>query len=108
MLPQPRLGVRLGMTKPTEISLDVFFEKHSDGRYFVRCYDLPGFHLAGSDWELLRADIEPVIKDLLWYNSEIAVDTMRWVPSLSDVAHQLHQPPPEGKATYIVSLKHAA
>jgi predicted RNase H-like HicB family nuclease len=96
------------MAKAREFTLDLFFEKHTDGRYFIRCYDLPGFHMAGMDWDALRADLEPVIKDLLWHNSEIAVDTMRWVPTLSDIAHRLHHPSPEGKATYLVKMKNAA
>lgn len=31
-----------------DIALDILYEKHSDGRYYIKSLDVPGLHLAGT------------------------------------------------------------
>lgn len=91
-----------------EISIELRYEKHSDGRYYVRSFDLPGFRLAGPDLDALQADLDQVVTDLLLHNAGFVVEALRWVPSIEDVKLHLQKPGPEGKATYVASGKIAA
>jgi hypothetical protein len=91
-----------------EISIQLHYEKHSDGRYHIRSLEIPGFRMAGMDLDALQRDLDEVVKDLLLSNSGIAIESIRWVPSLEDVRTQLDHPRPEGKATYVATLKAAA
>ena len=91
-----------------EISIEVVFERHSDGRYYVSCADVPGFRMAGSDIDAIHGDLDEVISDLLRYNSDFLVEELRWVPSIDDVKRHLQSPPKEGKVRYIASGKIAA
>jgi hypothetical protein len=82
-----------------------------DGRFYARSSDVPGLHLAGPDIDALHRDIEPVLKDLLWHNSDIVVDKLAWVPSLKDLAAKLKGPqvrPVTGEQTYLITVKDAA
>ena len=91
-----------------EISIEIFYEKHSDGRYYIKSHDLPGFRLEGTNLKALQDDLDSVVKDLLKLNSNFIVDTLRWVPSPEDAARQLENPEPEGKAIYVARAKAAA
>lgn len=85
------------MGKAKEFAIELRFEKKRDGRFYVRSPNLTGLHLAGSDLEKIRADLEPIVKDLLFHNSDFVADTIRWVPSLEQVTHEMTRPlPPRG------------
>lgn len=90
-----------------EISINIEYEKHADGRYYIRSFDLPGFRLAGTDLDALTRDLDAVVKDLLRLNMGFEVESLRWVPSVEDAKLHLSAPT-TGKATYIASLKAAA
>ena len=51
-----------------EMSIQLIYERHSDGRYYVRSDNLPGFRLAGTNLDALQADLDEVVKDLLLHN----------------------------------------
>jgi hypothetical protein len=96
----------------SEFAIELVFTKRRNGRCYVHSPSIPGLHLAGSDLELIRADIEPSVKDLLLHNSGIVVDQIRWVPSLEQITQSIKddtppsQPPP-GKPTYLVIVGRA-
>jgi hypothetical protein len=91
-----------------EIAIEIFFEKHSDGRYYIKSFDVPGLHLAGTDFTALQEDLDPAVKALLHYNLGFDVESIKWVPSPEDARNMLDKPQPEGKATYIALVKAAA
>jgi hypothetical protein len=71
------------MTKAAD-SLDfVFhFRRKSDGRYSVKSPDVPGLFLASDNLPALTRDLNVAVRDLLYYNKDIAVDgNIRWKPS---------------------------
>jgi len=93
----------------------VTFVKRPDGRFHIHSPGIPGLHLAGRDLDKLRADLEPIVKELLFHNHNIVVDQLSWVPSLDDTfkkakAHQpTPLPPPKpGKPSFFVIVGHAA
>ena len=90
------------MATGSEISLSILFERRPDGRFRVSSSDIPDFHLAGADWEALRADLEPLIKGLLWQNSKFAAYRLEWVPSLSTIAIRVAN---EGSAVARITVK---
>jgi hypothetical protein len=94
------------MTSPNEFRIEIFFDKRDDGRFHVHSPSVPGLYLAGADLDALRADVEPIVKDLLWFNKKIIVDSVRWVPSLDDIVNTLKAP--AGKETFVVTVKDAA
>lgn len=96
------------MSAVREISIELRFEKHVDGRYYIRSYDLPGFRLAGTDIDAMQRDLDQVVTDLLLHNAGFMVESLRWVPSMDDVKAHLNRPGPEGKATYVARGKIAA
>lgn len=73
----------------SEFVIQLLFDKRSDGRFHVHSPNVPGLHLAGKSIELIRGDIEPVVRDLLFYNSGMVVDQIRWVPSLDEVVKEM-------------------
>jgi hypothetical protein len=91
-----------------EIRVELTYERHSDGRYYVTSNDIPGFRMAGTDIDAIHADLDEVVSDLLRLNSNFVVEELRWVPSLDDVKHHLAKPGPEGRALYVVSGNLAA
>jgi hypothetical protein len=95
------------MQRPTEIRVEIQYEMHADGRYYIRSTDIPGFHLAGADFDALQRDLDPVVKDLLLHNLGFEVESLRWVPSPDDVKQHFSKPH-GGKATYIASIRAAA
>jgi len=93
----------------------VKFEKRPDGRFHIQSPNIPGLHLAGRDLDQIRADLEPIVKDLLFHNLNIVVDKLSWVPSIDAVVRKLKagEParPPEpspGKPSFLVIVGHAA
>jgi len=86
-----------------EISIELVYERHDDGRYYVSSDDVPGFRMAGSDIDVIHADLNEVVSDLLRHNSGFVIEELRWVPSLEDVKRHLEKPGPEGKARYVAS-----
>jgi hypothetical protein len=84
-----------------EMSIQLIYERHSDGRYYVRSDNLPGFRLAGTNLDALQADLDEVVKDLLLHNENFVVEGLRWVPGPEDIKRHLSKPGPEGKAVYI-------
>jgi len=80
------------MGKATTFVIELFFEKKGDGRFYVQSPNLAGLHLAGRDIETIRADIEPIVKDLLLYNSKFHADEIVWVPSLEQITHAVTGP----------------
>src|SRR4029453_15437030 len=62
-----------------EFSIELFFDRRGN-HYHVHSPSVAGLHLAGTDLSALRQDIEPAVRDLLRYNSNVSVDTIRWVP----------------------------
>ena len=76
------------MVGTKQFHLKLLFEK-KDGLFSVRSPNLPGLHMAGQDLDKIRADIEPIIKDLLLFNSDIATEEIRWVPSLEQAIHDV-------------------
>jgi len=95
------------MQRNQEMSVQLQYEKHG-GRYHIKSLDIPGFRMAGTDWDALLADLDNVVKDLLFHNSNFVVESLRWVPGPDDVKKHLDKPQPEGTATYVASGKLAA
>lgn len=93
----------------------VKFDKRSDGRFHLHSPEIPGLHLAGTDLSKIRADLEVSVRDLLYFNHDIVVDTLTWVPNLEESfkkAAEAHQPvsPPEpkpNKPSFFVIVGHA-
>lgn len=64
--------------------LDLVFHFHrkTDGRYSVKSPGVPGLFLASEDLPALTRDLNVAVRDLLYYNKDIAVDgDIRWQPS---------------------------
>ena len=93
----------------SEFSIQLLFDQMSDGRYFIHSPHVPGLRLAGFNLEALRADIEPAVKDLLFHNRNLNVESIRWVPSIDEVLEELERPKEkDNKQTYLVKLSGAA
>ena len=90
-----------------EISVELKYERHSDGRYYVTSEDIPGFRMAGFNIDAIQNDLNEVVSDLLRLNSNFLVEEVRWVPSLDDVKKHLVKPH-EGRVVYVVSGRLAA
>jgi len=80
------------MVEGKEFLIQILFEKSRDGRFHVHSPELAGLHLAGRDLRKIRADLEPIVKELLFHNSNVIADKIRWVPSLEEVVRQMTQP----------------
>ncbi len=91
-----------------EISIIVQYERLPDGCFVVKCDQITGFRLRGTNFEDLQRDLNPVVSDLLLHNHGFEVESIRWVPSPEDVRKHLEHPLPDGKATYVAALKVAA
>ena len=51
-----------------EFSICVHFDKDQDGRYYVHSPNVTGLHLAGTDLNAIRGEINIIVKDLLRLN----------------------------------------
>lgn len=69
-------------------SFGILFEKHATG-FRARSGYFSGFEVASADWDTLRADLEPRIKDVLRERAGISLRELQWIPPLSTVAHRL-------------------
>lgn len=99
----------MSMSFAREFSIELLFDKRPDGLYYIHSDVLPGLHLAGDDFDALRRDIEPAVKDLLFHNRKISAEEIRWVPSLDDVQAELEAPSEAGqKATYVVKTSNVS
>jgi hypothetical protein len=76
------------MSEAEGIPLVLHFHRKSDGRYGVKCPELPGLFLASSDIEALKRDIDIVIRDLFFFNKNTFVDDVHWHPS-KDAAFEI-------------------
>ncbi|MCK6452655.1 MAG: hypothetical protein L6R19_17675 [Alphaproteobacteria bacterium] len=90
-----------------EFAIQLLFDKRGDGRIHVHSPNVPGLHLAGDDLDAIRADIEPIVKDLLYYNSNLIVDQIHWVPGLEEVVRQMAEPS-EPRSKFLVIHGRAA
>jgi hypothetical protein len=77
------------MADASEFAIQLLFDRRRDGRFHVHSPNVPGLHLAGRDLGEIREDIEPIVKDLLYHNSNVIVDQIRWVPSLEEVVSRM-------------------
>jgi hypothetical protein len=68
------------MPDDTEFEIRLVYDQRSDGRFHIHSPSVPGLHLSGSDLAVLTADIEPLVRELLFRNSGVVVDSIRWVP----------------------------
>ena len=91
-----------------ECSIELLFDKRSDGRYYVHSPNVPGLHLAGPDIDALRADVEPAVRDLLKHNRNLLVERIRWVPSLDEVLDRLETQVDQKREVYLVTVDSAA
>ena len=71
----------------SEFALRIEF-RHGDGRCYISSPDLPGLHLAGDDMDALRAQLDKIIKDIVWHNHNRVIDKLRWIPSLDEIAEK--------------------
>jgi hypothetical protein len=72
------------MPSTADDNLDLVFHFHrkSDGRISVKSPGVPGLFLASDDLPALTRDLNVAVRDLLYYNKDIAVDgDIRWKPS---------------------------
>lgn len=98
-----------------EFAIQLLFARRNDGRFHVHSPNVPGLHLAGRDLAAIRSDIEPIIKDLLYFNSKVIIDEIRWVPSLEEIVNRMAKPrteptlEPEGESSeFLVIVGRAA
>jgi predicted RNase H-like HicB family nuclease len=81
-----------------EFGIQLHFAREEDGRFHVYSPSVPGLHLHGSDLAAVRAEIEPIIKDLVYFNLKLIIDQIRWVPSLDEMVHRIAKPKGKSKA----------
>lgn len=101
----------MGTTK--EVSVRIQFKRLDEGRCYISSADIPGLHMAGPDIEALNAELETIVKDLLFHNDDIVVDQLRWVPTLDAVAERFKggRKPSQldrEERTYVLIVKDAA
>jgi len=101
------------MAGTTEFFIQVLFQKDTDGRVRVRSPQLAGLHLAGKDLDTILADLNPIVKDLLYHNSNFIADEIRWVPSLEEALRPMrdsvipHAPHPEKESLLVITARAA-
>lgn len=86
------------MGKAATFVIELLLEKKGDGRFYVRSPNLAGLHLASSDLKAIRADIEPVVKDLLYFNKNFQADEITWLPSLEQITESMTRPASDGES----------
>ena len=100
------------MQTPSEIYVEIIFERREGNRYYIHSPHIRGLHLSGPKLEELNALLGTAIKDLLYHNSDIVIDGIRWVPSLDDVVKQIGGAPADQpsveKKTYVMNVQRAA
>ena len=73
------------MSRPNVIAVELRFERHDDGRFYIHSPDLPGLHLAGMDPDALRKDLDPVLRELLGGNANIGIERLHFFPNLANM-----------------------
>ena len=95
-----------------EFYAEVIFERRDGDHFHIHSPDIPGLHLAGRDFDELNKLLETAVKDIFWYNSQIVIDSIRWVPNLAEVSKQMKSPDelPSGeeRRVYVVNVQRAA
>ena len=90
-----------------KIKVDLIYERYSD-RYTVTCDNIPGFHMSGPDLDVIQADLNEVVSDLLRLNQNISVDTFDWIPSLEEIRNHLAEPSGKKPSVFVVHGQLAA
>ncbi len=62
-----------------EFYAKVIFERRDGDHFYIHSPDIPGLHLSGRNFDELNTLLETAVKDLFWHNSEIVIDSIRWV-----------------------------
>lgn len=91
-----------------EMTVEILYERHTDGRFYVTSAQIPGFRMAGRDLDIIQADLDEVVSDLLRTNVGFFVEEVRWEPTLEEVKNRFKRPASEGLARCVVSGKLAA
>lgn len=73
-----------------EFAVRIDFRNDQDGRCYISSPDLIGLHLAGDDLDVLRRELDTIIKDLVWHNLNRVIDEIRWVPNLDEITAKYH------------------
>jgi hypothetical protein len=76
------------MAPTMEFAVRVNFRRDDDGYCYIDSPDVIGLHLAGSDIDTLRAELDTIIKDLVWHNHGRIIDRIRWIPSLDQISQK--------------------
>ena len=71
-----------------EFAVRIEFRRGDDGYCYIGSPDLFGLHLAGPDLNLLRSELDTIIRDLVWFNHNRVLDAIRWIPSLEQIAQK--------------------
>jgi hypothetical protein len=102
------------MTAEAEFEIRLVYDQRPDGRFYIHSPNVPGLHLSGISLGALTTDIEPLIRDLLLYNSKVIVDSIRWVPPLEEMIEKFRHPaasppaPSPGESRVLVITGRAA
>jgi len=92
-----------------EFKIELVFEKRTDGVYKVHSPSLPGLYLTSESFATLRSDIEPAVKDLLYFNKNISAADIQWSPSLDEAQQEMTKPQDGSWAeTYVITPSDAA
>lgn len=95
-----------------EFYAEVIFERRDGDHFYIHSPEIPGLHLSGRNFDDLNKLLETAIKDIFWHNSAIAIDSIRWVPSLTDVGKHMKRPDAmpagEERRVYVVNVRRAA
>ena len=100
-------------SRAREFHATVIFERRDGDHFYIHSPDVPGLHLAGRDFDELQKLLPTAIKDLYWFNSEIAIDSIRLLPSLTEVSKLMKSPAalPSGeleRRVYAIKIKRVA
>lgn len=95
-----------------EFYAEVIFERRDGDHFYVHSPDIPGLHLAGRNFDELNSLLETAVKDIFWFNSQIIIDSIRWVPNLAEVSKKMKSPDElpskEERRVYVVNVQRAA
>ncbi len=94
-----------------EFYAEVIFERRDGDHFYIHSPHIPGLHLAGRNLDELNKLLKTAIKDIFWFNSEIVIDSVRWLPSLAEVSKQIvssKEPPTYERKTCVVNVRSAA
>jgi len=72
------------MSRPNVIAIELRFDRHDDGRVHIHSPDLPGLHLAGTNLDALRGDLDSALRDLMSGNANASVERIHYIPNLAN------------------------